>query len=69
MFPRSAGSGAGVVLVGLVEQCVIEQGLVMVVRFPPSGLTIDGKSLQMHHEAFDEALPGDEVGFNVRMAQ
>merc|ERR1711916_134156 len=25
-----------------------------------------GKSVEMHHEAMDEALPGDNVGFNVK---
>ncbi|PTQ28642.1 LOW QUALITY PROTEIN: hypothetical protein MARPO_0158s0021 [Marchantia polymorpha] len=36
----------------------------MVVRLPPSDLTTDAKSLEMHHEDVDDALPGDDVGFN-----
>ncbi|AQK82362.1 elongation factor 1-alpha10 [Zea mays] len=38
----------------------------MVVTFGPSGLTTEVKSVEMHHEALQEALPGDNVGFNVK---
>ncbi|KAB0376734.1 hypothetical protein FD755_011178 [Muntiacus reevesi] len=37
-----------------------------VVTFAPSGLTTEVKSVEMHHEALSEALPGDNVGFNVK---
>ncbi|KAI3823242.1 hypothetical protein L1987_04675 [Smallanthus sonchifolius] len=30
------------------------------------GLTTEVKSVEMHHEALTEALPGDNVGFNVK---
>ncbi|KAJ7947778.1 Elongation factor 1-alpha [Quillaja saponaria] len=30
------------------------------------GLTTEVKSVEMHHEALQEALPGDNVGFNVK---
>ncbi|CAD6336365.1 unnamed protein product [Miscanthus lutarioriparius] len=43
---------------------VIKPG--MVVTFGPSGLTTEVKSVEMHHEALQEALPGDNVGFNVK---
>lgn len=38
----------------------------MDVTFGPSGLTIKVKSVEMHHESLSEALPGDNVGFNVK---
>jgi elongation factor 1-alpha len=38
----------------------------MVVTFGPSGLTTEVKSVEMHHEAMQEARPGDNVGFNVK---
>lgn len=38
----------------------------MVVTFGPSGLSTELKSVEMHHEALLEALPGDNVGFNVK---
>jgi len=38
----------------------------MVVTFAPAGLTTEVKSVEMHHEALQEALPGDNVGFNVK---
>ncbi|MBT2964644.1 hypothetical protein PN46_19105, partial [Vibrio anguillarum] len=31
-----------------------------------TGLTTEVKSVEMHHEALLEALPGDNVGFNVK---
>ncbi|KAB0357327.1 hypothetical protein FD754_001483 [Muntiacus muntjak] len=37
-----------------------------VVSFAPSGLTTEVKSVEMHHEALSEALPGDNVGFNAK---
>nr|AGZ15393.1 elongation factor 1-alpha [Phaseolus vulgaris] len=54
----------GTVPVGRVETGVIKPG--MVVTFAPSGLTTEVKSVEMHHEALTEALPGDNVGFNVK---
>jgi elongation factor 1-alpha len=38
----------------------------MVVTFAPTGLTTEVKSVEMHHESLLEALPGDNVGFNVK---
>lgn len=34
--------------------------------FAPAALTTEVKSVEMHHEALPEALPGDNVGFNVK---
>ena len=44
--------------------CVSQPGMVVV--FAPSGLTTEVKSVEMHHESLPEALPGDNVGFNVK---
>merc|ERR1712018_168005 len=38
----------------------------MVVTFAPVGLTTEVKSVEMHHESLPEAVPGDNVGFNVK---
>lgn len=38
----------------------------MVVTFAPAMLTTEVKSVEMHHETLSEALPGDNVGFNVK---
>jgi len=37
-----------------------------VVTFAPNNLTTEVKSIEMHHEALTEAIPGDNVGFNVK---
>ena len=57
-------SGIGTVPVGRVEAGIIRPGMVVV--FAPSGLVTEAKSVEMHHESLLEALPGDNVGFNVR---
>ncbi|KAB0368501.1 hypothetical protein FD755_019535 [Muntiacus reevesi] len=56
--------GIGTVPVGRVETGVLKPG--MVVTFPPVNVTAEVKSVEMHHEALREALPGDSVGFNVK---
>ncbi|KAF6175799.1 hypothetical protein GIB67_031986 [Kingdonia uniflora] len=56
--------GIGTVPVGRVETGIIKPG--MVVTFGPTGLTTEVKSVEMHHETLLEALPGDNVGFNVK---
>ena len=38
----------------------------MVITFAPNQLTTEVKSVEMHHEALSEAVPGDNVGFNVK---
>ena len=57
-------AGIGTVPVGQVETGFLKAG--MVVTFAPSGLTTEVKSVEMHHEALREALPRDNVGFNVK---
>ena len=49
---------------GRVETGVLQPG--MVVTFAPVNVTTEVKSVEMHHEALSEALPGDNVGFNVK---
>ncbi|MXQ85657.1 hypothetical protein E5288_WYG001344 [Bos mutus] len=56
--------GIGTVPVGRVETGVLKPG--MVVTFAPVNVTTEMKSVEMHHEALSEALPGDNVGFNVK---
>jgi len=56
--------GIGTVPVGRVETGVIKPGVV--VTFAPANLTTEVKSVEMHHEALTEAVPGDNVGFNVK---
>ena len=56
--------GIGTVPVALVETGVLKTGIV--VTFAPVNVTTEVKSVEMHHEALSEALPGDNVGFNVK---
>jgi len=56
--------GIGTVPVGRVETGILKPGTV--VTFAPAGLTTEVKSVEMHHEALTEAVPGDNVGFNVK---
>ena len=56
--------GIGTVPVGRVETGIIKPGMVVV--FAPNGLTTEVKSVEMHHESLDQAIPGDNVGFNVK---
>jgi len=56
--------GIGTVPVGRVETGVLKPG--MVVTFAPAGVTTEVKSVEMHHEQLPQAVPGDNVGFNVK---
>ena len=47
-----------------METGVLKPG--MVVTFAPVNVTTEIKSVEMHHEALSEALPGDNVGFNIK---
>jgi elongation factor 1-alpha len=57
-------TGIGTVPVGRVETGKLKVGDKVV--FLPSGKSGEVKSIEMHHEAVQEAVPGDNVGFNVR---
>jgi elongation factor 1-alpha len=56
--------GIGTVPVGRVETGILKPG--MVVTFAPSNVTTEVKSVEMHHESMPQAVPGDNVGFNVK---
>jgi elongation factor 1-alpha len=56
--------GIGTVPVGRVETGIIKAG--MVVTFSPAAVTTEVKSVEMHHTSVEEAVPGDNVGFNVK---
>lgn len=56
--------GIGTVPVGRVETGIMKPG--MIVTFAPAGISTEVKSIEMHHEALTEAVPGDNVGFNVK---
>jgi len=56
--------GIGTVPVGRVETGILRPG--MVITFAPLNITTECKSVEMHHEALEEAEPGDNVGFNVK---
>jgi len=56
--------GIGTVPVGRVETGVLKPG--MIVTFAPSNISTEVKSIEMHHEALEQAIPGDNVGFNVK---
>jgi elongation factor 1-alpha len=56
--------GIGTVPVGRVETGVLKPG--MNVTFAPAGVTSEVKSVEMHHEPLEQAVPGDNVGFNVK---
>jgi elongation factor 1-alpha len=56
--------GIGTVPVGRVETGVLKPNMVVV--FAPAGVSTEVKSVEMHHESLAEAVPGDNVGFNVK---
>jgi len=57
-------TGVGCVPVGRVETGVMKPG--MKVIFMPTGVTGEVKTIEMHHEPLSQAVPGDNIGFNVR---
>jgi len=56
--------GIGTVPVGRVETGVLKP--LMVVTFAPPMISAEVKSVEMHHESIPEAVPGDNVGFNIK---
>jgi elongation factor 1-alpha len=57
-------SGIGTVPVGRVETGVMKKGDNVI--FEPSAASGEVKSIEMHHEEQSEAVPGDNIGWNVR---
>jgi elongation factor 1-alpha len=57
-------TGVGTVPVGRVETGVVKENDAVI--FMPSNKTGEVKSIEMHHERFAKAEPGDNIGFNIR---
>ncbi len=57
-------TGVGTVPVGRVETGILKVGDKII--FMPPGVTGECRSIEMHHEQIQQALPGDNIGFNVR---
>lgn len=57
-------TGIGTVPVGRVETGIMKVGDKIV--FEPSGVTGEVKSIEVHHQQISQAIPGDNVGFNVK---
>ena len=57
-------TGVGTVPVGRVETGILKVNDTLV--FMPSKAQGEVKSIEMHHEQFQEARPGDNIGFNIR---
>jgi elongation factor 1-alpha len=57
-------TGVGTVPVGRVETGVMKKADNVI--FEPAGASGEVKSIEMHHEQFEIAEPGDNIGFNVR---
>ena len=56
--------GVGTVPVGRVETGVLKVGDILV--FMPPNLKGEVKSIETHHTRIDKAIPGDNIGFNVK---
>jgi len=61
-------TGIGTVPVGKIETGVMKVGQKVIILPGRSGKGIEGevKSIEMHHEALQEAVAGDNVGVNIR---
>ena len=61
-------TGVGTVPVGRVETGVMKKGdnVIFLPSSTVNGASGEVKSIEMHHEQFDIAEPGDNIGFNVR---
>lgn len=61
-------TGIGVVPVGKVETGIMKVGdkVIFVPAREGKGISGEVKSIEMHHEQLKQAIPGDNVGFNVR---
>ena len=61
-------TGVGTVPVGRVETGIMKKGdnVIFLPSSNVNGATGEVKSIEMHHEQFEVAEPGDNIGFNVR---
>jgi len=60
--------GVGTVPVGKVETGIMKVGmsLIFLPSMKPGGAVGEVKTIEMHHEQLTQALPGDNVGVNIR---
>lgn len=56
--------GIGTVPVGRVETGILKPGMKVV--FAPTEIVTEVKSVEMHHTSIAQAIPGDNVGFNIK---
>jgi elongation factor 1-alpha len=56
--------GVGTVGVGRVEAGILKPNTLVTIA--PTGQQIEVKSVERHHERLDEAIPGDNIGFNLK---
>ncbi|MEW6295394.1 MAG: translation elongation factor EF-1 subunit alpha [Candidatus Diapherotrites archaeon] len=56
--------GVGTVPVGRIETGILKPGETIIIE--PVGKQGEVKSIEMHHEQLPQAVPGDNIGFNVR---
>ena len=61
-------TGVGTVPVGKIETGVMKPGmkLIFLPSKKPGGVVGEVKTIEMHHEQIQEALPGDNIGANIR---
>jgi elongation factor 1-alpha len=59
-------TGVGTVPVGRIETGILKVNDTII--FMPSKSQGEVKSIEMHHEQYQEARPGDNIGFNIRGA-
>jgi len=57
-------TGIGTVPVGRVETGFLKPN--STIFFAPANITAECKTVEMHHTQLEEAVPGDNVGFNVK---
>lgn len=60
--------GIGIVAVGKVETGILKTNdkVIIVPGRSGTGITAEVKSIEMHHETIPQAIPGDNVGFNLK---
>merc|ERR1712188_99468 len=56
--------GVGDVITGRIEQGTLKPGVTL--AFAPTAVTGKCFSIEMHHKSVEKAMPGDNVGVNVK---
>ncbi len=57
-------TGQGTVPVGRVESGILKPNMSVIIM--PENVTAEVKSIEMHHQALTQAIPGDNVGFALK---